>query len=162
MPNRHRLALRQSLAIMLFLLGLPAVAEDSIRPGQPDSGLAIIECSDRYSEREIVLAVVEFSAGSHALMKDARHQVSGLARWLGGSTGWRVAIHAHCADGMTAAYAKVACSQRASAVKAALTKDGVAASRIFTVSHGLDSAQACFKNTALPKHNRLAAVTIFR
>jgi len=117
-------------------------------------GSSIVEPSDLNNQR------VFFAFNSAEISEEANDNLLGQALYLKHHEGTKIQIAGNCDERGSTEYNLALGARRANAAKAVLVKDGIAASRISTISYGKERPLVKGSGESVWKYNRNATTTV--
>jgi len=117
-------------------------------------GSSIVEPSDLNDQR------VFFAFNSAEISKEAENNLLGQALYMKHHEDTKIQIAGNCDERGSTEYNLALGARRANAAKAVLVKDGVASSRISTISYGKERPLVKGTGEAVWKYNRNATTTV--
>ena len=117
-------------------------------------GSSIVEPSDLNNQR------VFFAFNSAEISKEANDNLLGQALYMKHHEDTKIQIAGNCDERGSTEYNLALGARRANAAKAVLVKDGVAASRISTISYGKERPLVKGTGEDVWKYNRNATTTV--
>ncbi len=117
-------------------------------------GSSIVEPSDLNNQR------VFFAFNSAEISEEANDNLLGQALYLKHHEGTKIQIAGNCDERGSTEYNLALGARRANAAKAVLVKDGIAASRISTISYGKERPLVKGSGEDVWKYNRNATTTV--
>ena len=117
-------------------------------------GSSIVEPSDLNNQR------VFFAFNSAEISKDAENNLLGQSLYLKNHEKTKIQIAGNCDERGSTEYNLALGARRANAAKAVLVKDGIAASRISTISYGKERPLVKGTGEDVWKYNRNATTTV--
>ena len=117
-------------------------------------GSGIVEPSDLNDQR------VFFAFNSSEISKEAENNLLGQALYMKNHENTKIQIAGNCDERGSTEYNLALGARRANAAKAVLVKDGVAASRISTISYGKERPLVQGTGESVWKYNRNATTTV--
>jgi len=117
-------------------------------------GSSIVEPSDLNNQR------VFFAFNSAEISKEANDNLLGQALYMKNHEDTKIQIAGNCDERGSTEYNLALGARRANAAKAVLVKDGVAASRISTISYGKERPLVKGTGEDVWKYNRNATTTV--
>ena len=117
-------------------------------------GASVVEPSDLNNQR------VFFAFNSAEISKDAENNLLGQSLYLKNHEKTKIQIAGNCDERGSTEYNLALGARRANAAKAVLVKDGIAASRISTISYGKERPLVKGTGESVWKYNRNATTTV--
>lgn len=117
-------------------------------------GSSVVEPSDLNDQR------VFFAFNSAEISDEAENNLLGQALYMKNHEDTKIQIAGNCDERGSTEYNLALGARRANAAKAVLVKDGVAASRISTISYGKERPLVKGTGEAVWKYNRNATTTV--
>lgn len=117
-------------------------------------GSSIVEPSDLNDQR------VFFAFNSAEISKDAENNLLGQSLYMKNHEDTKIQIAGNCDERGSTEYNLALGARRANAAKAVLVKDGIAASRISTISYGKERPLVKGTGESVWKYNRNATTTV--
>lgn len=117
-------------------------------------GSSIVEPSDLNDQR------VFFAFNSAEISKEANNNLLGQSLYMKNHEKTKIQIAGNCDERGSTEYNLALGARRANAAKAVLVKDGIAASRISTISYGKERPLVKGTGEAVWKYNRNATTTV--
>ena len=117
-------------------------------------GSSIVEPSDLNDQR------VFFAFNSAEISEEANDNLLGQALYMKNHEDVKIQIAGNCDERGSTEYNLALGARRANAAKAVLVKDGVAASRISTISYGKERPLVKGSGESVWKYNRNATTTV--
>ena len=117
-------------------------------------GSSIVEPSDLNNQR------VFFAFNSAEISEEANNNLLGQALYMKHHEGTKIQIAGNCDERGSTEYNLALGARRANAAKAVLVKDGIAASRISTISYGKERPLVKGSGEDVWKYNRNATTTV--
>ncbi len=117
-------------------------------------GSSIVEPSDLNDQR------VFFAFNSAEISKDAENNLLGQSLYMKNHEKTKIQIAGNCDERGSTEYNLALGARRANAAKAVLVKDGIAASRISTISYGKERPLVKGTGESVWKYNRNATTTV--
>jgi len=117
-------------------------------------GSSVVEPSDLNNQR------VFFAFNSAEISKDAENNLLGQSLYLKNHEKTKIQIAGNCDERGSTEYNLALGARRANAAKAVLVKDGIAASRISTISYGKERPLVKGTGESVWKYNRNATTTV--
>jgi len=117
-------------------------------------GSSVVEPSDLNNQR------VFFAFNSSEISKEAENNLLGQALYLKNHEDTKIQIAGNCDERGSTEYNLALGARRANAAKAVLVKDGIAASRISTISYGKERPLVKGTGEDVWKYNRNATTTV--
>jgi len=117
-------------------------------------GSSIVEPSDLNDQR------VFFAFNSAEISKEAENNLLGQSLYMKNHENTKIQIAGNCDERGSTEYNLALGARRANAAKAVLVKDGIAASRISTISYGKERPLVKGTGEAVWKYNRNATTTV--
>ena len=117
-------------------------------------GSSVVEPSDLNNQR------VFFAFNSAEISKDAENNLLGQSLYLKNHEKTKIQIAGNCDERGSTEYNLALGAGRANAAKAVLVKDGIAASRISTISYGKERPLVKGTGESVWKYNRNATTTV--
>ena len=117
-------------------------------------GSSIVEPSDLNDQR------VFFAFNSAEISKDAENNLLGQSLYMKNHENTKIQIAGNCDERGSTEYNLALGARRANAAKAVLVKDGIASSRISTISYGKERPLVKGTGEAVWKYNRNATTTV--
>ena len=117
-------------------------------------GSSIVEPSDLNNQR------VFFAFNSAEISKDAQNNLLGQSLYMKNHEKTKIQIAGNCDERGSTEYNLALGARRANAAKAVLVKDGIAASRISTISYGKERPLVKGTGESVWKYNRNATTTV--
>jgi len=117
-------------------------------------GSSVVEPSDLNNQR------VFFAFNSAEISKEANDNLLGQALYMKNHEDTKIQIAGNCDERGSTEYNLALGARRANAAKAVLVKDGVAASRISTISYGKERPLVKGTGEDVWKYNRNATTTV--
>ena len=117
-------------------------------------GSSVVEPSDLNNQR------VFFAFNSAEISKDAENNLLGQSLYLKNHEKTKIQIAGNCDERGSTEYNLALGARRANAAKAGLVKDGIAASRISTISYGKERPLVKGTGESVWKYNRNATTTV--
>ena len=117
-------------------------------------GSSVVEPSDLNNQR------VFFAFNSAEISKEAQNNLLGQALYMKNHEKTKIQIAGNCDERGSTEYNLALGARRANAAKAVLVKDGIAASRISTISYGKERPLVKGSGEDVWKYNRNATTTV--
>ncbi len=117
-------------------------------------GSSIVEPSDLNDQR------VFFAFNSSEISDEAKNNLLGQALYMKNHEDTKIQIAGNCDERGSTEYNLALGARRANAAKAVLVKDGIAASRISTISYGKERPLVKGSGEDVWKYNRNATTTV--
>lgn len=117
-------------------------------------GSSIVEPSDLNDQR------VFFAFNSAEISKDAENNLLGQSLYMKNHKDTKIQIAGNCDERGSTEYNLALGARRANAAKAVLVKDGIASSRISTISYGKERPLVKGTGESVWKYNRNATTTV--
>ena len=117
-------------------------------------GSSVVEPSDLNNQR------VFFAFNSAEISDEAENNLLGQALYMKNHENTKIQIAGNCDERGSTEYNLALGARRANAAKAVLVKDGVAASRISTISYGKERPLVKGSGESVWKYNRNATTTV--
>jgi len=117
-------------------------------------GSSVVEPSDLNDQR------VFFAFNSSEISSEAENNLLGQALYMKNHPDTKIQIAGNCDERGSTEYNLALGARRANAAKAVLVKDGVASSRISTISYGKERPLVKGSGEAVWKYNRNATTTV--
>ena len=117
-------------------------------------GSSVVEPSDLNDQR------VFFAFNSAEISDEAENNLLGQSLYLKHHEGTKIQIAGNCDERGSTEYNLALGARRANAAKAVLVKDGIAASRISTISYGKERPLVKGSGESVWKYNRNATTTV--
>jgi peptidoglycan-associated lipoprotein len=163
------LRIRASALILTAALALSACAQGGLRGGdavdlnaaQAGAGAASDPTSVAYFN-QVVGDRVLFAVDQSTLDAEAQATLDEQARWLLSNTEYDVQVEGHADEQGTREYNLALGARRASAVRDYLVSQGVAASRLGTISYGKERPlEICSEESCYRQNRRAVTVVTF-
>ena len=117
-------------------------------------GSSVVEPSDLNNQR------VFFAFNSAEISEEAENNLLGQSLYMKNHEGTKIQIAGNCDERGSTEYNLALGARRANAAKAVLVKDGIAASRISTISYGKERPLVKGSGEDVWKYNRNATTTV--
>jgi len=117
-------------------------------------GSSVVEPSDLNNQR------VFFAFNSAEISKEAENNLLGQSLYMKNHEKTKIQIAGNCDERGSTEYNLALGARRANAAKAVLVKDGIAASRISTISYGKERPLVKGTGESVWKYNRNATTTV--